>query len=170
MVLMRSIFQLKDWATACRRLCRLLVNLRQDCAGVVSIELALVTVFLATVAMGTFDFARYGIETVRVTQATRAGLQFALQDEANATDKVAIEQAVRTDANDTKGQLSVTVGTPFCACPGHVATACNATCADGGYALRYIDLTVQSSIDMLFSYPGISSSIPISSTSQLRLN
>jgi hypothetical protein len=51
-----------------------------------------------------------------------------------------------------------------------VAAACGTTCADGGHALEYVELTVQSSIDMAFSYPGIPSSILISTTSQIRLN
>ena len=160
---------IKAKAVAKWPLVRFLAGLRQDRAGVVSVELAIVTVFLATLAMGTFDFARYGIETVRVTQAARAGLQFAIQDEANATEKTAIEQAVRNDANDTKNELTVSVGTPFCTCPGNVSTACGATCADGGDAPMYVNLTVGSSIDLLFSYPGIPASFPISTTSQLRV-
>ena len=145
-------------------------RLYQDRSGVVTVELAMVTIFLAVICMATYDFARFGIETVRVSQAARAGLQYALQDPANATNEAAIKQAIRNDAKDTTNQLNITVGTPFCACPGQIATACSATCADGGYALQYVDLTVGSSIDMLFNYPGLPASFPISTTAQVRLN
>lgn len=146
-----------------QRLCR-------DQSGVVSVELAITAIFLAIVSLGTYDFSRYGMESLRVSQAARAGLQYALQDPTNASNASAIEQAVRNDASDTANQLSISVGAPFCGCPGQVSASCGSTCSDGGYALQYVQLTVQSSIDMAFSYPGIPSSIPISTTSQIRLN
>jgi len=148
----------------------LLRRLWRDPRGVVSIELALVTIVLGVICMGTYDFARYGIETLRVSQAARAGLQYALQDPDKAGNVDAIKQAVRNDAQDSANQLDITVGAPFCGCPGQVAASCGSTCADGGYALEYVELTVQSSIDMAFRFPGVPASIPISTTSQIRLN
>ncbi|HMB77738.1 MAG TPA: TadE/TadG family type IV pilus assembly protein [Kiloniellaceae bacterium] len=145
-------------------------RLFQRTDGTVSIELALVTIVLAMVCMGTYDFARYGIESLRVSQAARAGLQYALQDPDNAGNASAIEQAVRNDAQDTSNQLTITVGSPFCGCPGQVSAACGTTCSDGAHALEYVQLTVQSSIDTMFDLPGIPSSIAISATNQIRLN
>ena len=84
-------------------------GLCRDRQGAVSIELALVAIFLAVICMGTYDFARYSMESLRVSQAARAGLQYALQDPDSADNVDAIKQAVRNDAQDSANLLNITV-------------------------------------------------------------
>jgi Flp pilus assembly protein TadG len=152
---------------------KLSLNRRQGLAGsndgTVSVELALITIFLATLAVGSFDMARFGIEKVRVTNAARAGAQYAIHADDAELNQTAIEQAVRDDANDDANELTVTVGAPYCSCPGAGVLTCSSTCADGLYAPEYIDVTVQGQIDFLFDYPGLPPNFPISATSSMRL-
>ena len=138
-------------------------------SGAVSVELALVTIFLATLAVGSFDMARFGIEKVRVTNAARAGAQYAIHADDAQLDTTAIEQAVRDDAEDDNNELTVTVGAPYCSCPGAGVVACASTCADGLYAPEFIDVTVQGQIDFLFDYPGLPASFPITASSSMRI-
>jgi Flp pilus assembly protein TadG len=138
-------------------------------AGTVSVELALVTIFLATLTVGSFDMARFGIEKVRVTNAARAGVQYAIHANDAGLDKTAVEQAVRDDASDTTNELTITVGDPYCTCPGAGAVACSSTCADGLYAPEFMDVTVQGQIDFLFDYPGLPPSFPVAASSSMRL-
>ena len=137
--------------------------------GTVSVELALVVIVLAFIAMGAFDFARYGIEVTRITQAVRAGGQSAIQSPTDAGNATAIEQAIRDDAGDTKNELTIKVNPPFCSCPGGVPKTCGQTCADGGFAPMYVNVTAQSDLDIFFNFPGVPSSVQVTASSQLRV-
>ena len=141
----------------------------KDRCGAVSVELALVVVFFAFIAIGAFDFARYGIEVTRITQAARAGSQYAIQNETTAADSTSIEQAIRNDASDTTNELQITIDPPYCSCPSAGAAACGSTCADGGYPPMYVALTVANDFDLFFIFPGVPSTLPVSASSQLRL-
>ena len=165
--------QLPEFFIKARRIVRR-ISLRpaaffEERKGAVSVELALVVIFFAFIAIGAFDFARYGIEVTRITQAARAGIQYAIQSETTAADATSIEQAIRDDASDTTNELQITVDPPYCGCPGAGAAACGSTCADGGYPPMYVALTVENDFNLFFTFPGLPSTIPVTASSQLRL-
>ena len=138
--------------------------------GAVSVELAFVAIILSTLAVGAFDFGRYGIEKTRVTSAARAGAQYAVQDLSTANDSAGITAAARYDASDTNNVLTITLASPpsYCVCDG-ATVSCASTCSDGNYAPRYIDVTVSKPVDLLFNYPGVPTNITVSATSTLRV-
>ena len=152
-----------------RRRARGLGSLIRDRRGNVSIEMAFLVTFLLVLVMGAYDFGRLAMEQSGVTQAARAGAQFAVLDQANAADDAGIIQAARDEAEDP---TLIVAPDSFCRCPGTTAKdpAC-AICPDGQYAPLYVEVTVTDTLDMLFDYPGLPepSSYTMTSTSTMRV-
>ena len=151
-----------------RRRVRGLGCLIRDRRGNVSIEMAFLVTFLLVLVMGAYDFGRLAMEQAGVTQAARAGAQFAVLDQANAINTTAMEDAAKAEAEDPN--LNVTADW-FCLCPGTTKDKVCNTCADGSYAPVYVQVTVNDSLDMLFDYPGLPepSSYTLTSTSTMRV-
>ena len=154
-----------------RRRARGLGSLIRDRRGNVSIEMAFLVTFLLVLVMGAYDFGRLAMEQSGVTQAARAGAQFAVLDQANAADSAGMIQAARDEAEDPTLQVNPI---SFCRCPGTTAkdlTCATAICADGQYAPLYVEVTVTDTLDMLFDYPGLPepSSYTMTSTSTMRV-
>lgn len=163
--------QRKGPPRASERPLRAFGRLVKDRGGNVSIELAFLVTFLLVLVMGAYDFGRLFMEQSGVTQAARAGAQFAVLDQANATNTAGMIQAARDEAEDINNELTITA-TNFCRCPGSTATVnCAANCPDGNYAPLYVQVTVQDSLDMLFDYPGLpeTGTYSLSSTSTMRV-
>ena len=139
--------------------------------GNVSIEMAFLVTFLLVLVMGAYDFGRLAMEQSGVTQAARAGAQFAVLDQANAADIDGMKQAAKNEAEDPNLNVSAE---SFCRCPGTTAkdsTCAIATCADGNYAPLYVEVTVTDTLDMLFDYPGLpgTDTYTLTSTSTMRV-
>ena len=129
--------------------------------------MALIAIFLASLAIGAFDFGRFGIEKSRITSAARAGAQFGIQDQSTAEDEDGIRQAAQNDASDN----TLTVASRrFCSCPNQGEVGCGENCADdGALAPMYVEVAVDGDVELMFTYPGIPDPVPISSTSTMRL-
>ncbi len=137
--------------------------------GNVTIEMAFLLTFLLILVMGAYDFGRLAMEQSGVTQAARAGAQFAVLDQANATDIDGMKQAAKDEAEDPN--LNVTARN-FCRCPQtSTEVDCTTNCDDGQYAPLYVEVTVQDTLDMLFDYPGLphANTYNLSSTSTMRV-
>ena len=138
-------------------------------AGNVSIEMALLLTFLLTLTLGAYDFGRLVLDQATVTNAARAGAQWAVLEQIYYSDSAGMIQAARDEAGDVNNQLNITA-TNFCRCPGSTGTdSCTADCPDGEYAPLYVQVTVQDQTDLLFVYPGISDIQSLSSTSTMRI-
>jgi hypothetical protein len=152
-----------------RRWARGLGSLIRDRHGNVSIEMAFLVTFLLVLVMGAYDFGRLAMEQSGVTQAARAGAQFAVLDQANAGDEAGIRQAAQDEAEDPN---LLVYPRQFCRCPGSAAeVGCGGNCPDGQYAPLYVEVRVVDTLDMLFDYPGLPepSSYTMTSTSTMRV-
>ena len=73
------------------------------------------------------------------------------------------------EADDTDNELTIST-TSFCRCSGSSGTdSCSSNCADGQYAPRYVQVTVQDQLELLFDYPGVDAIQSLSSTSTMRV-
>ena len=135
--------------------------------GNVTIEMAFLSIFLLTLVLAAYDFGRLALNQAGVTQAARAGAQYAVLDQANAADVAGMQQAARDEADDPS--LNVTARN-FCRCPGTtVEVGCNTDCADGEYAPLFVEVTVQDQMQLLFNYPYVPKTQDMSSISTVRV-
>lgn len=137
--------------------------------GNVSIEMAFLVTFLMTLVLGAYDFGRFALGQAGVTQAARAGAQYAVLDQANATDTAGMIQAAREEAGDDAEGLTIAARN-FCRCPDDSSeVSCANNCDDGQYPPLFVEVSVQDSLDLLFDYPGVSQTQELSSVSTIRV-
>ena len=149
---------------------RLWRALAGESAGNVTIEMAFLMTFLIMLVLGAYDFGRWATDQATVTQAARAGAQWAVLDQANATDTDGMIQAARDEADDVNNELVIPTPLSYCQCPGSSTKVnCANDCPDGQYPPMYVEVTVQDEFELLFDFPGVSKTQPLSSTSTMRV-
>ncbi len=136
-------------------------------SGSITVELALLLTVLPLLALGAYDFGRYGVEQTAMVSAARAGTQAAMLSGALA-DSTPVVEAVRQDAGDVTGALNIAVR-QFCQCPSAAEASCSLACTDSAYAPMYVEVSVSDSFELLFHYPGLPQSLALGATSTLRI-
>lgn len=135
--------------------------------GQAILELVLVLPILLMLTLGVIEFGRAAYYDLEVSDAARAGAQYASQSLADAEDFANIQAAALSNSQSDMGfAVNVNAPTQSCVCPGGgVAGSCPASgCA---YPLVYVTVTAWYDLPPLFSYPGISSVFNLSSSSTL---
>jgi Flp pilus assembly protein TadG len=130
--------------------------------GQAMIELCLLLPLILLLLIGIIEMGRLAYYYIEVSDAARAGAQYASQSLADAANIPNITQAVQNDAQDIG---SITLSPPpaqTCGCPGATAGPCPA--AGCAYPLVYVKVTTTYPLGPLFQYPGISTLFPVTIT------
>ena len=138
--------------------------------GVSAIEFAFVAGILSMLLLGVCDFGLGFWEQMQVTNAARAGAEFAIK---NGYDSTNVQTAV-TNATNLSGVQANPPPSTSCGCPDATIGVSNATCGvgcpDGSTACTYLTVNARVSYSTLFAWPGISSPMLLSSSATVRLN
>lgn len=155
---------LSKWSES--RPARLMRRLSRAVGGAINVEFGFVAPVLVLLVMGAIDFGRLGMRYAELESVAHAGVDYAVQNQANAADLSSVEQAALADA----GSSNVTVSAnAYCQCAGGSPQACNVACSDGDYAPMYVTVTAQDALKLLFPYPGLSQTQEISASSDARV-
>lgn len=151
-------------------------------AGQSLVELALMLPLLLLLALGIIEIGRFAHISILVGNAARAGAAWGAVDHGHAGDSTGIANAANQDFNNFNGQtLSVTSAplctcdsagsfspdppyTSFCYAPPDGTNPTAGKCSAGGHWAVLVTVTASGTFTPLFSYPGIPSSIAMSST------
>jgi Flp pilus assembly protein TadG len=136
--------------------------------GQALLELALFLPVLLLLTLGILEIGRLAYYSSEVSNAARAGAQYATQSLALAatatTDTTKITSAAQFDAPDVTPGLVVTAA-QSCGCPGAAAGSCPALGCT--YPLVYLTVTTTYTFNSLFHYPGIPASFLLTGTSTM---
>jgi len=141
-------------------------NLRRGVAGTATIELALAIPFLLITMTGVWDFGNVLFQAERIASAARAGVQFGVENAANAANFAGMIAAARADANDRADALTVTAQ-QTCTCPAGGSVSCTGTCASGATLRVYAQVSVSERYSTVFSYPFVGN--PLTLTNQVMM-
>lgn len=142
--------------------------LRASSNGAAAVELALLAPVVMLMILGAIDFGGALFERMRLTNSARAGVQFALQSDANAQDPTGIEQSVLNATG--LDPLSVTVAqSQYCECADGTTIVCTATCTGGGPLRRFVNVTVSEQFQTLYPYPGITNPLTLTGQATIRV-
>ena len=147
---------------------RALERLFRHRAGNVTIEFGFVILFMATLAVGAYDFGNLGYQKIAITSTARAGVQYGAQDQVTAADTDGMKQAARNDAGDTANALAVDAR-KYCSCPGQGEVSCSDLCADSSFSYMYVEVTVADQVELLFPYPYVTPPQTVASTNTMRI-
>ena len=142
------------------------------------VELALITPILLVLVLGIAEMGRYAYISILVSNAARAGAAYGAQSLAQSVDAVGITNAADNDfKNNYQLVSSLAVGPPVTSCgcdsAGTItAAACTGgtagTCATGHWVVM-LSVTASGTFNSMFNYPGIPSSLALSSTATMRV-
>jgi Flp pilus assembly protein TadG len=131
--------------------------------GAAAVEFALMTPIVTAAMVGVTDMGLAANEKMRLTNAARAGAQYAL---SNPTDTNGTQSAVQSAA---PGMSSVSVSlSKTCGCADGSSLTCGNTC-NSGITRTYITVTASTTHTFLVSYPAFGSSIALSSSASIRI-
>ena len=140
----------------------------RDKAGNITLELAFALPILAFLGIGAFDAGQAFQEKLRLTSAARAGTQYAIANAFRADDVPGIVARARDDANDTNNELAI-AAQYFCTCLDDTPVACDGSCAGGEVPLKYVSVIVNRNYTLLFNYPGMSQTMALEGSAELRV-
>lgn len=165
---------------------RFLRRLRRDCRGVASVETGMLILVLSLMMVGVIDFGMAFAKKSEMSNAVRAGVQFALArrpsigPSASTTDTLISLQNIRDAVVTASTYLTSDPGSPaldvglFCQCPDATPVTCD---PDPGVTLpcstrqTYVQITLRSTYDPIFHYPGVIDSVlNLESQGSIRLN
>ena len=144
--------------------------------GAAFVELAVSLPVLVVVVIGTADLGRIFYYTISLTNAARAGAQYAAYNSVRATKNAEITAAAQAAAPNI-GSFTVSLATPanVCRCAQDDGSAfgspvtCNITCPAGQHMLESVTVTVTRSFSTISRFPGIPSTFTLVRTATMRV-
>jgi len=138
--------------------------------GAALVELALSTPLLVVMVVGAVDFARAFYTAMELTNAARAGAQYASRSVMGFD--TGTTQSVAAAASPQIATYTVDTPTQTCTCNiGATASAhgdCTAACPAGQYLAVYITVTTRKAFSPVMRFPGVPSSVTIERTVTMR--
>ena len=142
------------------------LRLFRDQRGASLVELAFVMPLFLLLLFGAVDFGRAYFLANELAGAAHAGAEYGAQDPSDTTG---ITAAARADAPDVPG---LSVGTPSYGCECSDGTSYSANCASTPTctynAVYRVSVTVSATYSPLFPWPGVPSSVTLTSTAVMR--
>jgi Flp pilus assembly protein TadG len=150
------------------------------------LEVALLLPILVAMLLGVIELGRYAYISILVGNAARAGAAYGAQSLVQSIDAAGIQTAADNDfQNNGQNVATLTVtSSTTCACDNGTGasvtaqTACSAlanrqagSCnpVPGSQWVVMVSVTASGTFNSLFNYPGIPSTLTVSSTSTLRV-
>jgi Flp pilus assembly protein TadG len=132
-------------------------------AGTAVVEFAVVLPMLLFLLMGLMELGRYGYLAMLCAHAARSGAAYGQQNVFTAADTTGIKSAALHDL----GTTGWTVTTSYNCQENNSVVSCVGQPVSG--ETYYLQVKVTGTFHSMFNYPGIPSSVSLSSTSTTRL-
>lgn len=144
-------------------------GLRTDEEGAVLVETALVLSALILFLIAVYDLGGMLVREMQITNALRAGTQYALVRKPMGGDVSQVRAAILQAAPEhtTAPEIAAEF---YCACSDGTRVSCSDPCPDGNDRQSFITATYQEDYELLFRYPGFGQTITLEGETTVRLN
>jgi Flp pilus assembly protein TadG len=145
--------------------------------GSALVELAVVLPLLVLIIIGTVDFARVFYTAIELTNAARAGTQYAASLTTRPNDVTGINNVVQ-GASSNIAPITVTLGTPLpplCWCTTDTASSfssaasCASACPAGQHLVQTVTVTVSKTFTFIARLPGFPATMDIQRAATTRV-
>jgi Flp pilus assembly protein TadG len=149
--------------------------------GAAIIELAASLPLLVMVLVGTADFARVFYYAIELTNAARAGAQYASFSDIQAAQTANIQAAAQSAApNISPITVTLVAPFPFCQCGSNDGSSpllqtppstpwCTSACPAGRHKVASVTVTTTKTFTTFARIPGIPNTLTLSRTATLRV-
>lgn len=134
--------------------------------GFATIEFALITPLLLLLVAAVLDYTLLMRSAIAAGDASRAGAQFGSLNIVNAGNLAGMQSAALAAAPDIKG-LTATAA-KVCQCSNGNTVNCSGGTCPSGPVRTYVQVTVQTTVSPLFSYPQLGFTGAVISKSTMR--
>ncbi|WP_374764137.1 TadE/TadG family type IV pilus assembly protein [Yunchengibacter salinarum] len=146
--------------------------------GSVAVETALVTTVLLVMAVGALDFGLAFSRRMALSEAVRAGADYAVMAPPMGGDMAPVVAATRQAAPDGAGAETRAVDVAlFCTCPGEagrhdciIGAGATPTCAAGTLRNVYVRVSATESHPLLVGLPGLPERVALGAETVRRIN
>lgn len=130
---------------------------REDEAGSALVELALSTPLFLLVLLGAAELARVTYAAIEVTNAARAGTQYAAMLGGATADTGGIQNAAQNDSYNLGSSVTTSVYSDTCVCSGAESTTvqCTSSCPSGQHIMETVMIKATATYSPLISYRGL---------------
>lgn len=146
----------------------LLKRLKRDNEGMVFVEAAFTITVLFLLVLLVWDVGSLFVRQMQITNAVRAGTQYAIVRKPISGDTSQIEQAVKNAAPE--GASPTVNADLYCECADGTKLVCSSVCGDGSERQAFITINYAETYDLLFGFPGFGSSFDLKDEATIRLN
>jgi Flp pilus assembly protein TadG len=137
-------------------------------SGQALIEMAVILPVAIGFLVGIAEIGRYANESIMVSHAARAGVQYAAQNRVAASSTDLIIQAAKADAS-TLTTMTVTPS-HFCTCADGTSSSCTGTDCSGSRIIEYVKVDTQVEMPNFISYPGFPKSFTVKGEKIMRVS
>lgn len=140
-------------------------------AGSALIEFVIALPLLMLLLLGVVEIGRYAYFAIQVGNAARAGVQYGAQNGVTALDTAGMISAAKADGNNSIAALNVTPSSSCQCWDGSSGTPvpCSGSCPAGSHLVEYVQVTVSGTVNPLFHYPMLPSTLNVSNTATMRI-
>jgi len=131
------------------------------------VELAMVAPVVMLLTVAVIDIGRFTYYNILATNASRAGVQYGMQNSATAADTTGMQNAAMNEAQNS-AYLSATAS-KFCTCADGTASTCAPTDCSSNHQLYYVKVIVSGTISALLRYPVIGQSVTTTRTAVMQI-
>lgn len=142
----------------------LVAKFRSNERGNAVVEFALIAPILSLMFLGVVDAGRVINANARLNDGVAAGLRYALSD---AYASASITNASMAGSGYADGEATASY-TMFCECPDGTPLSCDTQCAQG-YKRIFVQVDMNRTVETLFSYPVIGSSMAVARSGFLQV-
>lgn len=132
--------------------------------GNMLVELGFGAALLAIAVLGLFEYAAVTNQSIEISNAARAAVEYAVQD---PSDTAGITDAAVKSGDLTAETLTVDVS-QFCECPDAGAVACADTCADGSLNNSFVTVTLSQPAESILQSSGFMGGMTLEGSATLR--
>ncbi len=149
-----------------------------DDNGQAFVELALVLPMLILLIVGGVELGRLAYADIEISNAARAGVAYAMQSHAFASDNPGIKDAAKQDAPNILGLVvDDAMLACYCETSAGVTTAKDCTtintgagsCPSPSVIVEYVQVNTSALVDTAFHFPGIPNSVTLRGTAIMRV-
>ncbi len=140
--------------------------------GTAVVEFAILAPVLIFLLIGLVEIGRYTYFALLASNAARAGVQYGAQTTGTAADVAGMQFAASGDGAALPSSWGTPAASNYCLVTnsdGSLGGACPATGTPQANWTYFVRVTVSGTINPIFHYPGIPTSVPISATAVMRV-
>jgi Flp pilus assembly protein TadG len=142
----------------------MILRWRKGHKGQSVVEMALAAPVLAILLVATADFARVFYASIEVANAARAGVQYGVQNFTTGVDFTGMQSAALNDGKNVSGLKAA--ASEFCQCSGKTVACSPVQCSQPQI---FVQVQTTATFSTMLHYPGMASSIPLSSTAVMEV-